>query len=224
MNSCKKNSKRMKTKENQQIISHFTSVENLFKILDKGLKFSDASQWDDKNDKYGIDQYKKLQNGKNVLVLCFCDGSGNAYHWTRKHNQKKHNTLKNIQCSINFHKTNFFRYIESFENVYEHQYVEYCRNKEVSQKTIEKIPYIKRKEYEIEKEIRILYIGEKKNVYIPIIKYIQSITLEKVEDVSIEQNIKHRIEHYIASTNINGYSDSEVWQRGIDTIIKNNHK
>lgn len=222
----------MKQKEKPSIVRHFTSVENLFKILDNGLMFSDASQWDDENDRYGMMRYKELQNGNNVLVLCFCDGKGNAYHWMHKKHQKAdddtnaENNKKygEIQCSIDINKNDLFNYIEHMENVCRPQEMKYCRNAEIQGKDIDDIPYLKRKEYEIEKEIRVLYIGTENKISIQDInQFIHSITLESI-DVSMKRSIIQKLKEYkLGSIPIkyNGYVNSEIWKQGIDTIINN---
>lgn len=216
--------------EKVKLIRHFTSVENLCLILKNGFRMSDAQNWEDKNDSYGVQRYAELQNGKKVLVLCFCTTKGNVYHWnslkkksvptTKK--QTKTEKYTDLMCSINIKKEEFFSYVRALEGFREPKYVDYCNNAEILKKDKESMPYLKRLEYQIENEIRILYVGDRTDVLIPNIqRFIASITIDSsnpelyklAEDTLVNQ-------YGIGKKQIkkNGFTDSKVWKRNINTL------
>lgn len=205
--------------EKTEIIRHFTSVECLCLILKNGFRMSDAQNWEDKNDSYGIRRYAELQNGQKVLVLCFCTTKGNVYHW------KSLKSQKGLMCSIDIKKDEFFNYVRTLDGFREPKYVDYCNNDEIPKKDKENMPYLKRSEYRIENEIRILYVGDRTDVLIPNIqRFIASITIDSsnpelyklAEDTLVNQ-------YGIGKKQIkkNGFTDSKVWQQNIDKIIAN---
>lgn len=207
--------------EKVKLIRHFTSVENLESILQDGLKMGNTKKWEDKNDSYGIQCYAELQNGQKVLVLCFCATKGNVYHW---------NSLKNgedLMCSIDIRKNDFFEYIKKLDGFQKPKSVIYCNNDDVlNLQNTDDLPYLKRAEYEIEKEIRILYIGKETEVYIPDIRdYVEQITIGTSDDEKIKQ-IKEELKKKLSESlrvpiTTNGFMNSKFWQQNIDKIIAN---
>ncbi len=203
---------------------HFTSVGNLYQILQTGLKLSDGKNWKDKNDLYGIDIYREYQNGNNVLVLCFCNNRGNVFLW----NDKEYSPtiqLKDYRCCIKFKKNALSKHIKTIAGVKQPRLIEYCSNEDVlnSQYAIEDIPYLKRKEYEIEHEVRIIYIGLEKEKFIPNINdCISEITIETNRKDVLRQlqtelrNPKYNAAHIKIKTN--GYKNSSIWKNNIKAL------
>lgn len=211
--------------EKPKTIRHFTSVENLCLILKNGLRMGNAKNWEDKNDSYGIQRYAELQNGKKVLVLCFCATPGNVHHWTSLKAQK------GLMCAIGIRKDDFYKYIQGFFNhgvddvIQEPRSVIYCKGSEIQNHKIEDLPYLKKPEYKIEREIRILYVGEKTDVYIPNIKeYIEYVIIDS-SNLELYQLAKETlVERYgIDKSKIrgNGFSNSQIWQQNVDALIAN---
>ena len=183
---------------NTNTIRHFTNVDALFKILKSGLKFSSGRSWADKNDAYDIERYKKIVN-KDVAILCMCDGKGNMYHWTNLGHKNIFCKYSNIKCNIAFYKDDFLEYVSSLNKFEKPRPIIYCDETETITQELSNIPFLKNKEYIVEKEIRLLYIGDnaQKEAIIPNIRpYIRNITISK-NDCN-DKNfaiIKRRIEH-----------------------------
>lgn len=213
------------SKKKPTLLRHFTTEESLFKILENGLKLSDGVSWEDKNDVYCITRYKEYQRhckqSNNVLIVCFCDGKGNDYHW---HNFNKDDS---ITCSINLDKQRFTEYVRHLDGFRVPKKVIYCNNRGLTGKRIADIPYLKRWEYWIEQEYRLLYVGPQLEKYIRNVKdYIVSITLDSSNESKFMETKSKLIEKYhIDKTMIlqNGRTKSPKWKRGIDTIIKSSH-
>lgn len=220
--------------EKVKLIRHFTSVEKLCLILQDGFRMGDTQKWKDKNDSYGIQRYAELQNGQNVLVLCFCATKGNVYHWNSlkkkstqtSENQTKTEKYTDLMCSIDIKKEEFFSYVKSLNGFQAPKSVIYCKNAKVLEQSKDNLPYLKRAEYHIEKEIRILYIGSQTNskekIYIPNIKdYIAHITIDSSNLQLYKIAKKTLVEKFnIDKSKIrgNGFSNSKVWQRNINTL------
>ena len=160
-------------------IRHFTNADALYKILEQGLKFSSGRSWSDKDDVFDIKQYSKIIK-KDVAVLCMCNGMGNLHHWAIIRNKGK--GLNAIKCSIVFNKNDFLRYVSSLKKFEKPRKVKYCSEIDVLTCDISDIPYLKKREYDIEKEIRFIYLGcdAEKSAIIPnIVPYIKCIEISK---------------------------------------------
>ena len=72
------------------ILKHFTTISSMRKILESGFRLSDGSRWEDQNDKFALDLYRK--HFPYARVLCFCQTDATIYHWQYygKLNTEKH--------------------------------------------------------------------------------------------------------------------------------------
>ncbi len=210
-------------------IYHFTSVGNLYRILLSGLKLSDGKNWKDKNDRYGIEQYRKFleKDGKNILVLCFCNNKGNVFLWKEKEESPSQLTqYDEYICRIGFNTKLLRKHLEKNAGIRKPCPVKYCSNKDVLNRkyTIEDIPYLKRKEYAIEDEVRIVYIGSEKEKFITNINdCITSITIntnnkEVLQQIKEELCSTYGIDKKMVKSN--GYSNSPTWQKNIRKFLK----
>lgn len=211
-------------KEESNVLKHFTNVSVLFKILKGGFRFSDGANWDDKNDYFDIKTYSS-QMQQNILVLCFCDGAGNVYHWNtlgRKNNNEK---FVHIKCSIVLNKDKFLKYIDDSLGIYKHRNVIYCRNEEIKIKRAADIPFLKRKEFEVENEYRIIYSGNNDCEVINGIKpFIEKIVIGicsplEYEEIKLLLTSKHRIP--LSKIGQNKLTDSQEWQNNVKKLVKN---
>lgn len=174
-----------KSSKSNGSIRHYTDVDALFKILDNGLMFSrPRPTWDDKNDYYTLHKYEELKQ-KDVYVLCFCNEIGNTHHWSY-FGSNKYPTIcagcfKSIKCNIKLNRAKFEEKLAqrhlSLKDII------YCKSTEISQKllSIEDLPLLKKNEYCIENELRVLAIvnqGSKRPDNI-------QITPECIEGISI---------------------------------------
>ncbi len=209
-------------------IYHFTSVGNLYRILLSGLKLSDGRNWKDKNDRYGIEQYRKFleKDGKNILVLCFCNNKGNVFLWKEKEESPSQLTqYDEYICRIGFNTKLLRKHLANIDGIREPRLIEYCSNNEVlnSQYTVEEIPYLKREEYAIEHEVRIVYVGFEEEIFITNIKdCITDITIN-TNKKEVLQHIQEKLHHeYNIDNRIiksNGYSNSPTWQKNIRKFL-----
>lgn len=164
----------METKTNE-LYKHYTKLENLEKILRGGkLKFSSPRNWRDKNDQCSVLRYQELMHMTNdVLVLCLCDGEGSIYHWNDFGMIGEENihcwNLGQLTCSIEINKQKFIEHITSEQRISKitlpHSVLYKSFQDPIS---IDELPYVKRLEYQTEKEVRILYTGIDSSYYLPL--------------------------------------------------------
>jgi len=146
----------MTAEKRPKLLKHYTSIENLFKILESGcLLLSDPEKWEDKNDIASVRAFCRLKGEKTkARVLCFADGEESIYHW---------NTFSEDGCYIKFDKEDLLKEAKKQKflpgPVIYKQKVTAAELREMKEKDI---PFLKRKQYECEKEYRIIWFGEGK--------------------------------------------------------------
>ena len=208
------------------VMQHYTTVSALYEILRKGIAFSDGASWSDKNDQHGLQKCSEYI-GKTVYVACFCDGKGNAHHWTVLGKEKAGNAESRIKCSIVLDKQRFKEYVQHLQNCISGNMV-YCSNASVLEYDIrdaKDILFLKRSEYETEHEFRVASICNEGEVPTPLdIKpFILKIVIGNCKKQEYEK-IKLRLmtEFHLTKDQIgqNLLNDSVEWNKNIDTLIK----
>jgi len=141
-----------------EILRHYTSIENLFKILDSGyLLLGDPEKWEDKNDSAALQAFGRLNgNGTKTRVVCFLDGEESIYHW-QFHAPKG--------CCISFDRNEILEQAKGSHFL--HDKIEYKKSITAAElnelilkpKGIEKIPFLKRSQFQCEGEYRIIWFG-----------------------------------------------------------------
>lgn len=209
--------------ENKKQLKHYTSVSTLYKILTDGFMFQDGNSWDDKNDKYTLQKYREYVYPQNVLVLCFCDGAGNVYHWTALGKTDPNDSDSQIKCSIVLNKDTFLKHIDSIVGMSHHEMM-YCKNNKVAEHQMENLPYLKRNEFAIEKEYRIIYTGDKSGFFLSdIIPYIDKIVIGLCTEEKFDKIKQHIVttfhidEAKITQNLLNG---SKEWNENVDVIVQ----
>lgn len=116
----------------------------------KRLTLLSPKYWEDINDSHYIELYQKRKKLKTVLALCFTEKRETYHHWRVFSGSK-------AGISIAFFKNKLISWAEQMGLRYDS--VEYYNNKEILEKklNIDKLPFIKRKAFEDEKEFRLLY-------------------------------------------------------------------
>ena len=238
-----------KTKPLPKFFRHYTDVNALQNILKEGLRLSrPKATWDDLNDYFTVSKYEDHIN-KDVYVLCLCERLGNIHHWFYYGYSHAgfENIYKNIKCSIklNSEKLNEAlknRGLELKEMIYAISNDDASLNQKGNKhKTIkevftkwEDLPYLKRSEYEIEKEWRVIAEVEKSAddsridnspQPIEILDCIESISL-LVDESScmfclIKNEIKSAYPQLADKIKSNGAHKSARWKNEIEKVIAN---
>ena len=130
----------------------YTNLPVLLDILyNKKLTLLNPTSWDDRNDSYYIELYKKKKKLKTVLALCFTTKSETYHHW------KVFSDGSSGVC-IQFKKDELLDYLERIRGI-ESDYVFYrlIRQLQSDPPDLDKLPFLKRQPYKDEGEFRVIY-------------------------------------------------------------------
>lgn len=210
------------------VLKRYIDFTGVIGTLKNGLRFSDGINWIDKNDVYDITKYNEMSNDK-LLLLCFCDGAGSIYHWGLSLIQSADKVLDyhDVRCCMEFDKGKLTKKIH--ELGLDLKSAQYCTFDEIKNKSIADLPYLKRIEYSIEKECRVVcQVPKDFQEY----KYITDIKdcLNKVTigQCTPEQYAKIKIEllEYLTEEQIkeNLFLESPKWTKCIDNAFCKRNK
>jgi hypothetical protein len=150
-----KGEEKMSEEETRRSLKHYTSIENLFKILDTGyLLLGDPEKWEDKNDAAAVRAFCRLKGERTkARVLSFLNGEESIHHWNAF-------SKNGYGCSISFAKDEILKQTEGDDFL--HDFVKY--KKEIKAEELRKmdskgIPFLKRNQYKCEKEYRVIWFG-----------------------------------------------------------------
>jgi len=180
-------------------LRHYTSVENLYKILTSGtLLLGSPKRWPDKNDAASLEAFCRLTGAAKVRVLCFANGDELIHHWS---------TYARMGCCINFDTAGILELAGQFKLL--HKKVIYRPMEDLTLAALRTIretdlAFIKRRPYECEKEYRIVWAGGAKEnpPAIPVFSLIHSVTLSPyIKDIK-RGEIKTKLEKKYRLKNI----------------------
>ncbi len=144
-------------------LKRYTSLASAIEMLEsKKITLLDPQSWDDRNDRYFIEEFKKHTGARIVRALCLTDSNETYHHWKVFSNGPD-------GVKIEFMKQDFISIFDKDSNILQAN-VDYKLLKEVGEMPfLEKnlLPFLKRKPYEGEKEYRIIYSGNDDESYFP---------------------------------------------------------
>ena len=189
--------KKTNVKSTDLILRHYTNYSALKGILNNGLKFSNglASQnsWDDQND---VELLKFFHDTKSLIPYTFSfTKKYSIHHWEYYGNNTKLTTdIDKVKCCIVFYENKIKDAIYEFNNNSDSdritlEDIKYYWISEMKgiKFNVNKLPFIKRKGFYVDDEIRLLLLSNKEeDKYLPnIISCIKSILFYKSNDFSI---------------------------------------
>ena len=133
-------------------LRRYTELPFLIHLLhSKQLTLLNPRTWDDKNDIYFMDTYRKKNGFQSLLALCFSECSETYHHW------KVFSGNSSGVC-IEFEKIKLLDQLSKFNGL-RYGSVEYRTIKSIEEKRprLEELPFIKRRPFKDEKEFRIIY-------------------------------------------------------------------
>jgi hypothetical protein len=210
--------------KSNNILSRYTSLPILLDILSKkALPFSHPELWDDKNDSFYLEEYRKKEKIKTLLALCFTLKTETYHHW-----KVFADGISGV-C-IKFKKEEFLNNIDSRLDVKFHD-VEYPPIQNLKSNGIdpEKLPFLKRQPFKDEMEFRIIYknkskIIEDKSINIKI-NCIDKITLNPWISDNISGTVKSVIKSIDGCSHLKVYNsrliNSKVWKSIATEMIEN---
>ena len=172
-----------------QRLKHYTSISNLLVFLNQRyLSLGNPNYWKDENDKASLQAFCRLKgNNTEARVLCLAEGEEVYTHWQG---------YAPKGCQIQF---NTEALLKNLKPEFLHGFVNYKPAKEVTASYLKKLstnklPFLKRRPYECEKEYRIVWFGQNaENAKIPLDENtIECITL--APDLPVREKIKELLE------------------------------
>lgn len=151
--------------KNREFLNRYTNLPVLLNMLvNKQLFLLPPESWEDRNDSYCIEYYKKRMKMKTVLAVCFTSKRETFHHW------KVFSSRSSGVC-VEFDKKMLISTIDSDDH-FRADKVRYKYIKEVEKNPplVKELPFIKRKAFQDDGEFRILYENKNKEEKIMSIK------------------------------------------------------
>ncbi|MEW5733377.1 MAG: DUF2971 domain-containing protein [Thermodesulfobacteriota bacterium] len=204
-----------------EIIRRYTDLPSLIYILKmKKITLLNPATWDDKNDSYFLDVYKKKKRLSCVLAMCLSEAPETYHHW-------KIFSGNNSGICIRFKKSLLLHYVDGEAGI-RHGPVMYKLMNEIrkSKPTIDDLPFVKRYGFRDEVEYRIIY--EDKNKKLPTkdididLNCIHKIVLSPWMPKAIVPSVKELIKSISGCSSINifatGINENREWKRIGDSL------
>lgn len=139
----------------QDILRRYTDLPSAIDIIrSKKITLLPPFSWDDRNDRYLMETYRRSANLKTVLALCFAECAETYHHW-------KVFTSGASGVCIEFYRE---KLIDCLPRSVAYASMDYraIRELEPQQIEVEDLPFIKRVGFVDEQEFRIVYTSAEK--------------------------------------------------------------
>ena len=133
-------------------LRRYTELPFLIHMLKtKKITLLNPNSWDDRNDAFLLEEYRRRKKLKTLLALCFSEASETYHHW------RVFSGSSGGVCIV-FFKTKIITWIKDYDGL-RYDSIKYCKIKELKKKTpkLEELPFLKRHPFRDEKEFRLLY-------------------------------------------------------------------
>ena len=140
------------TKTRPQILRYTHLAATIHLLREEKITLLNPASWDDKNDAYYMDRFRRCRNARTVLALCFAEGYERYHHW------KVFASGANGVC-IRFDKERLLSSLPSSGTIIRGS-VKYVPVQKITEKDLTEanLPFVKRSPYKDEKEYRIVYV------------------------------------------------------------------
>lgn len=134
----------------------YTNLASLFHILStKKITLLNPEKWDDQNDAFYLEEYRRRKKCESILALCFTTAP-ETYHQWKVFSGSESGVL------IRFHREKLFDSLNSDPSI-NHKNVQYIEVKNINKELqIDKMPFIKRHPYRDEQEYRAICLSKNK--------------------------------------------------------------
>lgn len=205
-------------------LRRYTSLPFLLDLLyEKQLALLDPETWEDRNDAYFMERYKKKKNLKTLLAVCFAEAPETYQHW------KVYSGNSSGVC-IEFDKDRLCE--KALKNKgFTCEKIDYLPFRG-NLTSVEKLPFTKRVAFTGEDEFRIIYENEDEKIkikHLPIIPQdIVRIVLNPWVNQSIYKSITAIIKKIDGFGNIqtrkSGILENEKWKNKADNVAVTKEK
>ncbi|MCH4896469.1 hypothetical protein E0494_07135 [Marinilabiliaceae bacterium JC040] len=167
-------------------LNRFTTLPILIDLLERQkLILIEPSNWDDRNDTEILDVYKQKKKVEKLFALCFTYGDETIYHWKTFANDIS-------GCCIEFDGQELIKIFNEKDGVSKRK-IQYKTIEDSAAISIIDIPFTKRKQYDIEKEYRVIFEGTKDDFVVEIpfsLDLIKKITFGQSMPESVFKSVK----------------------------------
>jgi hypothetical protein len=193
------------------VLRRYTSLPALLHLLhNKQITLLSPASWDDKNDAFFMSEYKRCQEVKSVLALCFSEANETYHHW-------RVFTDGSDGVCVEFKRDELLAAFDTVANIRKRavQYKLMTKLKNFHP-SVGQLPFLKRQPYKDEKEFRLVYVDGSEEIaakgfYIDL-TCIQRITLNPWMPKPLADAVKLTIH------SIDGCKSVEVYQT---TLLEN---
>ncbi len=198
------------------LLRRYTSLPALLHLLrNQQITLLSPTSWDDRNDAFYMNQYKKRRKLKSVLALCFSEANETYHHW-------RVFTHGSEGVCITFKRDELLAAFDAIKNIHKRA-VKYKLISELKgfHPSVAQLPFLKRQPYKDEKEFRLVYDDsseeiEMKGFHIEL-TCINRITLNPWMSKPLADAVKSTVRSVDGCKSIEVYQttllDNERWKR-----------
>ena len=149
---------KVKTKKNK-VLRRYTSLPALLHLLkNEKITLLSPATWDDRNDRFFMNEYKRRMKVKSVLALCFTTTNETYHHW-------KVFTNGSDGVRIDFKQEEFLAAIKKHK-VIQARPVTYKKIAAIShlRPKVSDLPFLKREPYGDERELRLVCVDRDEEI------------------------------------------------------------
>lgn len=145
---------------NNQLLFRYTDIPALIGILkNRAITLLPPSTWDDRNDRYLMEAYKREKKLKTLLALCFSQARQTYHHW-------KVFAPGNSGVAIRFDRDELLEALPKNGTISSSVTYMTDRKLQSSQIDVNELPFRKRWAFYDEKEFRIVFFSKTKDLLI----------------------------------------------------------
>lgn len=221
---CSKHSqrrRRLMAGERRQTIQRYTSTASLVSMLsEKRITLLDPATWDDKNDVFWMQRYKERNSVEFLYALCLSLSEQTYHHW------RVFAGSPDGVC-ISFYESDLRDVFEAEPNV-EFEVIEYCSVADARKRAplqAHDLKFLKHNRYKPEKEVRIVYSGDR-NTGCPFpafefsLDIIERVTLSPWLSKPLVDNMKNLLRRIPDCENLKIYRSTLVDFKGWTDLAK----
>ena len=140
------------SKKKISLLRRYTSLPAVLHLLHtKQITLLSPASWDDRNDAFFMSEYKRCQDVKSVLALCFSEANETYHHW-------RVFTHGSDGVCVEFKRDELLAAFDKITNLHKRA-VQYKRMSKLKNfhPSVGQLPFLKRQPYKDEKEFRLVY-------------------------------------------------------------------
>ncbi len=178
--------------ETENSLKRYTELPYVLQALvTRKLTFQSPKSWDDKNDAYWMEQFRKKAGHGSVLAMCLSQTNPTYHHWRLF-------THGASGAALYFKPTEFHSWLLKHPSLQGRE-VQYFLETQVSNDsvTLNDLPYTKRRAYEAEAEFRVILSSVRRNKKIATMDFDLSMVKQVVLNPWMPKETCNAVRHVI---------------------------